>query len=220
MKHIFILFTIAMFLATNSYATERKRNMNLFNDNGAIMPFHIGGVFCDKYGKSWHEKCQDALLEDVYGHIWPEVKQIILDFQKAVVENDYRYLKGKMVIPKEKLYVYVSKYKYEKDSGKIRFIKIVTDRTDISREKELNKVFFSKISDDVRRVVKNIKYEDITVNTYWSTDIEFGGRCDIRFKLICDYSKDQPICHYVPKIDLIGLELIYLDEKEIFSLGD
>ncbi len=64
--------------------------MNLFDERGWVMPFHIGGVFCDKNNDIWNAKCQDALLEDVYGRIWPEVKQIILDFQKAVAENDYR----------------------------------------------------------------------------------------------------------------------------------
>ena len=79
MTRVFVLFMIIVFLGSNSYAGERKWHMNLFNAEGSrIIPFHIAGVFCDRYNNIWGEKCQDALLEDLYGYIWPEVKEIIL----------------------------------------------------------------------------------------------------------------------------------------------
>jgi hypothetical protein len=219
MKKLFILFILATSLTTNSHAGERKWNMNLFDEKGVLMQFHIGGVFCDKYNNIWNDKCQDALLEDVYGHIWPEVKQIILDFQKAVAENDYRYLKGKTVIPEEKLAVNVRKALYEEASGGLRFVDMVADESYIVREKKLNKIFSNKMLDNLRKTIKNIKYEDMRVHHIWSDGIEFNDKCEIRFKLISENIGGKYIWHYIPKIDLISFDFAYLGKEEIFLSG-
>ena len=215
---VFLFLSIFIACIFNTYAEDaypRKWNMNLWHENGGIMPFHTGGTFCDKRNKIWSEKCQDALLEDVYGNVWPEVKQVILAFQKAVVENDYRYLIGKTVMPKEKLAVFVQKYKYVKTPNHDKYMIDATDRFYITTIQNLNKLFFNKFSNKLRATIKNIKYEDLIIDD----EVGFGAHCSIMFKIIApnsDLAYEDHVFHYIPKISLVSLDFMYFQWDEIF----
>ena len=200
MKRVFVLFVIIVFLVTNAYAGEREWRMNLFDNNGWVRPFHIGGMFCDQKKHIWSEKCQDAMLEDIYGNIWPEIKEIILAFQKAVIEKDYRYLKGKTIIPKEKLSVMIF-VRYDTIARDL-----ITEEYDLVRVEQIEKAFLNKIPDKLREKIKNLKYEDMKFDRWWEA-MMFDFKCGLRFKVICDYTKNPPACHYTLKIEGLRLDL-------------
>lgn len=202
MKKLFILLIIFTYLMPCSYTYGREKNMNLFDSSGWVRPFHIGGVACDQKQNIWSEACQDVMLQDIYGHIWPEVKQVILDFQKAVAEGNYLYLKGKTVIPTEDLLIAIFIGYKPEYSGHESII----DHIYISKEADIKSAFFNKITQELRKKIKNIKYEDIKFNI-WGQEMIFGDKCKIGFKLICPEEVDDNYeCHYIPKIEVISLD--------------
>ena len=203
MKKYFILLIFTIFLTLNSHAGEREWHMNLFDSNGWVRPFHIGGVFCDQKNEIWSEKCQDAMLEDIYGRIWPEVKKVILAFQKAVVKNDYRYLKGKTVIPQEDLHVSIWIR-----SDPMSY-KLVTDHPYLVNEWQIDRAFLNRIPDALREKIKNSKYEDMRLDI-WGESMKFDYDCGLHFKLNCDLEiteHNHDRCEYIPKIDFLFLDL-------------
>lgn len=147
------------------------------------------------------------MLEDIYGNVWPEIKEIILAFQKAVIEKDYRYLKGKAIIPKEKLGVKII----------VRYDAIARDfideEYDLVRVAQIEKAFLNKIPDKLREKIKNLKYEDMRFDRWWRT-MMFDFDCGLRFKEIFDDTGDEVVCHYIPKIDWLLLDLqLYMRGK-------
>ena len=187
--------------------------MSLYNDSGWVLPFTIDGVLCDRDQKIWGEKCQDALIRNVYGSIWPEIKRVALDFQKAVTTGDYRYLKGKTVIPGEKLAAFIKVGHEEYDH-----YRSIIDELYINDERALEDVFLKKVPEEVRKIVQNTKYEDMKLDWWVGGSIYFGDdQCSMKFDLVCHDIGGDRVCDYIPKITLIWLDL---EKRKIISSGD
>lgn len=127
------------------------------NDNGRLLPFNVGYIRCDRAAGIWGERCQDALAESIYGENWEEIKEVILAFQQAIIHRDYRYIKGKTVIPKNKLAVFI---KIPKENAKYIF-EGELEESYIWKEKKLNELYFKRVPEKVLNIIKNTKYEDI-----------------------------------------------------------
>ena len=221
MRSIFLLIIILFSFTKPSWAyiekyyitTEaeaRSRYLNLFDNEGGVRRFYIGGTLCDKKNNIWNTKCQDALLEDTYGAAWPEVKKTLFAFQKAIVENDLKYLHNLTVAPEEKLQIYVYIYLIDNShairsiSRPVTFINYVSL---ITNTKKLRKLLLSQIPDDLRQKVKNTKYEDINFTwPKWACNPGFGDVSGyIKLDFQCVFSDEGRVCNYTNKISRIHL---------------
>ena len=214
------LLFLSMFVvcACNTYANndayQRERHANLIDSNQYVRLFHIGGTLCDQRNNIWSEKCQDALLEDVYGPAWSEIKTVILAFQKAVTENDYRYLKGKTIIPKDTMHMVI----FIKSDSDSPFFAHIMKHFYLTKEKQITISFFDRIPNELKGVIKNTKYENLIFDI-WTDSIKFEWRarewksrasCTVHFKLVCDFDNLGPYknpCTYFPRIESFGLSL-------------
>ena len=213
MKKLLILLIFSAFYVSHSYAEDavrRRVHMNLWDDRNRLMRFHIGGTLCDGWNGIWSAACEDVLLEDIYGPYWQEIKQVALNFQKAIAQNDYRYLKGNSIIPRESGWLRLN---VESEKCKNTMFGCHDQTIRIKNIRMLQKEFLDKIPDDVRREIKNLKYEEIDYNYRNPNLMQFGDKVEISFENQCtkmsfeemEAGIKQRICNSIPEIRAISL---------------